>query len=131
MSRNPFSHIDLRVRSFANVTDFYRALLPELGFTMWWGEEGEWRGEHRPKNRFQARVSLASQRIRGISQTRPVSRFWVNTREEVDRVGEVVRRTGGQNIEGPALSSEYSEDYYAVFFEDPDGKRLEVVHRTR
>jgi hypothetical protein len=44
MSKNPFSHVDLRVRSFANVTDFYRALLPELGFTMWWGEEGEWRG---------------------------------------------------------------------------------------
>src|SRR5258708_19749200 len=45
MAKNPFSHIDLRVSSFAKVTDFYRALLPELGFTVWWGEEGgEWRG---------------------------------------------------------------------------------------
>lgn len=44
MIKNPFSHVDLRVHSFGNVTDFYRTLLPELGFTMWWGEEGEWRG---------------------------------------------------------------------------------------
>jgi predicted lactoylglutathione lyase len=29
------------------------------------------------------------------------------------------------------MTSEYSDDYYAVFFEDPDGNRLEVVHRTR
>jgi hypothetical protein len=30
MPRNPFYHIDLRVRSFAEVTDFYRAFLPAI-----------------------------------------------------------------------------------------------------
>jgi glyoxylase I family protein len=30
----------------------------------------------------------------------------------------------------PALYPEYAPDYYATFFEDPDGLRLEIVART-
>ena len=30
----------------------------------------------------------------------------------------------------PALYPEYNPEYYATFFEDPDGIRLEVVGRT-
>jgi predicted enzyme related to lactoylglutathione lyase len=131
MSRNPFSHIDLRVRSFAKVTDFCRALLPELGFTAWWREDGgEWRGASTDvafpgKAFFGFTENLAHQ------PNATCIAFWVDTREEVDRIGEVVRRVGGQNIEGPSITPEYSDDYYAVFFEDPEGNRLEVVHRTR
>jgi predicted enzyme related to lactoylglutathione lyase len=129
MSKNPFSHIDLRVRSFANVTGFYRALLPELGFTMW-GEKGEWRGASTAGS-FPGKAFFGFTEDPRHEPNATCIAFWVRTREEIDRIGEVVRRAGGQNIEGPALSSQYSEDYYAVFFEDPDGNRLEVVHRTR
>jgi predicted enzyme related to lactoylglutathione lyase len=118
------------VRSFANVTDFYRALLPELGFTMWWGEEGEWRGASTEES-FPGKAFFGFTEDPGHQPNATCIAFWVNRREEVDRIGEVARRVGGQNVEGPALSPEYSEDYYAVFFEDPDGNRLEVVHRTR
>ena len=31
-------------------------------------------------------------------------------------------------VEGPRLWPEYSPDYYAVFFNDPDGIRLEVMN---
>jgi catechol 2,3-dioxygenase-like lactoylglutathione lyase family enzyme len=131
MSRNPFSHIDLRVRSFAKVTDFYRALLPELGFTVWWGEEGgEWRGAS-TEEPFPGKAFFGFTENPEHQPSETCIAFWVNTPEEVDRIGQVVRRAGAQNIEGPATSPEYSEDYYAVFFEDPDGNRLEVVHRTR
>jgi predicted enzyme related to lactoylglutathione lyase len=134
MSRNPFSHIDLRVRSFANVTDFYRALVPELGFTVSWGEDGvEWRGASTHES-FPGKAFLWLSRVTEDPGHRPNAScitFWVNTREEVDRIGKVVGRAGGKNIEGPADSPEYSQDYYAVFFEDPDGNRFEVVHRTQ
>jgi hypothetical protein len=43
MSRNPFSQIDLRVRNLGESTEFYRELLPAIGFTQCWPEE-EWRG---------------------------------------------------------------------------------------
>lgn len=131
MSRNPFSHIDLRVRSLAKVTDFYRALLPELGFTVWWGEEGgEWRGAS-------AEGTLPSKAFFGFTED-PAHQpnatciaFWVDNRKDVDRIANVVRAVGGLNIEGPDLNPEYSEDYYAIFFQDPDGNRLEVVHRVK
>ena len=34
-------------------------------------------------------------------------------------------------IEGPLFNPEYNETYYAVFFDDPSGNRLEVVHRQK
>jgi catechol 2,3-dioxygenase-like lactoylglutathione lyase family enzyme len=131
MSKNPFSHIDLRVRSLATVTDFYRVLLPELGFTVWWGEEGgEWRGAS-TEEPFPSKAFFGFTEDSRHRPTATCIAFWVDTPEKVDRIAEVVRTGGGRNIEGPALSPEYSEDYYAVFFEDPDGNRLEVVHRTK
>jgi hypothetical protein len=30
-------------------------------------------------------------------------------------------------VSAPRLYPEYADDYYAVFFEDPDGIRLELV----
>jgi predicted lactoylglutathione lyase len=54
--------------------------------------------------------------------------FWAASRAEVDQIAEVVSRAGGRNIEGPM---DYDPGYYAVFFEDPCGNRLEVCHRRR
>jgi catechol 2,3-dioxygenase-like lactoylglutathione lyase family enzyme len=50
----------------------------------------------------------------------------VATREDVDAVARELRGLGVQATP-PALWPEYAEDYYATFFEDPDGIRLEVV----
>ena len=55
--------------------------------------------------------------------------FWAETREQVDRVAQVVREAGGQNLEGPQIWPEYSPGYYAFFFEDPDGNKLEICCR--
>jgi predicted lactoylglutathione lyase len=55
--------------------------------------------------------------------------FWAETREQVDRVAQVVRETGGRNPEGPQIWPEYSPGYYAFFFEDPDGNKLEICCR--
>jgi predicted lactoylglutathione lyase len=54
--------------------------------------------------------------------------FWAESAAEVDRVAEVAARVGARNIEGPM---NYEPGYYAVFFEDPCGNRLEVCHRWR
>src|SRR5215470_11567441 len=61
------------------------------------------------------------------SRMRPeVSRvaFAAPSREVVDRVAETARALKAPNIEGPEEA--YGPDYYAVFFEDPDGNKLEV-----
>ena len=40
----------------------------------------------------------------------------------------MARAAGARNIEGPEVYEE--PGYYAVFFEDPDGNKLEVCYRT-
>jgi predicted enzyme related to lactoylglutathione lyase len=128
MSKNPFQHVDLRVRDKQAAVAFYSKVLPAVGFTV--DEGGElfrcfsaggtppdvaWYGftenkDHRPNtNRIAFRAA---------------------SREEVDRAGQIVREAGGRNISGPRECPEYSPSYYAVFFEDPSGNCLEVCHLT-
>jgi catechol 2,3-dioxygenase-like lactoylglutathione lyase family enzyme len=55
--------------------------------------------------------------------------FWAESRAEVDRLARLVRKIGGKNLEGPGLCPSYSAGYYACFFEDPDGNKLEICCR--
>jgi catechol 2,3-dioxygenase-like lactoylglutathione lyase family enzyme len=56
--------------------------------------------------------------------------FRVADRQGVERAAAGLRDLG-VDATPPALYPEYAEDYYATFFEDPDGIRLEVVAETR
>ena len=64
-----------------------------------------------------------------IAQTRHESLFWAETREQVDRVAKIVREAGGQNLKGRKSGLSSSPGYYALFFEDPDGNKLEICCR--
>lgn len=46
----------------------------------------------------------------------------------LDRLASLLR-AAGVAITEPALYPQYADDYYAIFFEDPDGIHLEVVAR--
>lgn len=129
MKTRRYDHIDLRVRDFSVAMKFYAKVLPGLGFTLdksddTWatfyavvdGERADFFGftedsKHRPNG---TRIA-----------------FWADTRDEVDRLAEVVRKGGARKIEGPELCKGYSPGYYAVFFEDPDGNKLEVCCRKK
>ena len=120
-----YDHIDLRVRSLAEVKPFYAALLPALGFTKDistgpWLEYGAQDGSAAPD--FFGIIESATH----VPNENRIA-FWADSIAEVDRLATIVRAAGGRNIEGPAYEADY---YYAVFFEDPTGNRLEVCHRT-
>jgi catechol 2,3-dioxygenase-like lactoylglutathione lyase family enzyme len=126
MSTRLFDHIDLRVKNRETAQRFYAQVLPAIGFRV--DKSGERWGL------FEAEGNIAVDFF-GFTEeadhqpngTRIA--FWAPSREAVDKVGEVVRKAGGKNIEGPELCVEYSPGYYAVFFEDPDGNKLEVCFR--
>jgi catechol 2,3-dioxygenase-like lactoylglutathione lyase family enzyme len=42
---------------------------------------------------------------------------------------ESVKTARARAYEPPAACPEYTETYYAAFFEDPDGNKVEVVNR--
>lgn len=128
MLRNPFGHIDLRVRDMETALPFYTALLPALGFVNAYGGE-EWKV-------FAAEGELPAAPFFSITED-PEHRananriaFWAPSREEVDRVGALLRDIGAEIESGPRECPEYRGSYYAVFFQDPSGNLLEVVHRV-
>src|SRR5688500_353580 len=124
-ARRLFDHIDLRVPSLALVRSFYATLLPALGFCKEVGVD-KWftfEAESRPgANEF---FGITESPLHVPNETRIA--FWAESTGEVDLLAEVVRRAGGRNIEGPGYDE--GPGYYAVFFEDPCGNRLEICHR--
>jgi glyoxylase I family protein len=54
--------------------------------------------------------------------------FGVDRRDDVDRVHALLKEKGIPVLDPPAEYPQYAEGYYAVFFEDPDGLKYEVVH---
>lgn len=123
--RRRYDHIDLRVRSLEEARPFYETLLPALGFTRNVGIEG-WL-------QFEAIGSGDATDFFGITEsTRHVANecriaFWADNTIEVDRLAEMIVRAGARNVEGPGYYE--GSGYYAVFFEDPSGNRLEICHR--
>jgi catechol 2,3-dioxygenase-like lactoylglutathione lyase family enzyme len=126
MKKRLYDHIDLRVKDRAVAQRFYEQILPALGFTA--DESGqEWgafyAGAAGPVEFF----GFIEDHNHRPNESRIA--FWAESRTEVDRITEVVRRAGGRNLEGPQVWTEYSPGYYALFFEDPSGNKLEVCHR--
>lgn len=125
---NPFGHLDLRVTSMTEAQPFYAVLLPELGFTHefpgaeWkgWAADGEL-----PSAAYVALVEDAAH----VPNANRVA-FWAADREKVDRVARLIAGVGARITSGPQEYPEYGGSYYAVYFEDPCGNKLEVVYRT-
>ena len=129
MKARYLDHIDLRVRNYARAKEFYSKLLPKLGFTRdrsdaEWGTFYAVGGDQPP-----AFFGFSEDQQHQPNGTRIA--FWAEQRPDVDGIAELVREIGGQKIEGPEICTEYSAGYYAVFFEDPDGNKLEVCCREQ
>ncbi len=52
------------------------------------------------------------------------------SREDVDRLHDRLLAAGVTILDAPAAYPQYGAGYYAVFFADPDGLKLEYVHYT-
>lgn len=121
-----YDHIDLRVASMADARPFYHVLLPALGFTRKLEIE-DWL-------QFETEGTAGATEFFGVMESPQhvanESRiaFWADSTAEVDRLADLVVRAGARNVEGPGYHE--GPGYYAVFFEDPCGNRLEICNRT-
>ncbi|MGQ0696009.1 MAG: VOC family protein [Nitrospiraceae bacterium] len=124
--RRRYDHIDLRVRSLADARLFYETLLPALGFTRGVGIES-WL-------QFETAGTVGATEFFGVTEsTQHIANdcriaFWADSTSEVDRLAEIAVQAGARNVEGPGYDE--GPGYYAVFFEDPSGNRLEICHRS-
>jgi glyoxylase I family protein len=124
-------HIDLVVSSIDRSLPFYRELLGPLGWHGISEVEGE-RGEtiwyligH------DTQVGLREAQSDGVHDRYSVGvhhlAFEASSRGVVDERAEWLRSTGA-TIESEPQAYTYEPGYYAVFFFDPDGMKLEIVH---
>lgn len=123
-----FDHVDLRVRQLAEARLFYAGWLPALGFSRVKATPigvAFIADRDHPKPEF---IGLIEAPDHVPNETRLA--FWADTSEEVDRLEALVRRAGARHVEAAAYCPEYSPTYYAVYFEDPCGNRLEICCRV-
>jgi catechol 2,3-dioxygenase-like lactoylglutathione lyase family enzyme len=127
-------HVDLVCSDLARSLAFYRVVLGPLGLEEPQLFDGE-RGEQIHYLRF-PRAGSGSIGLRQALETQEFDLYApglhhlalaVDTRADVDAVHDAVVGAGGEVLHAPRLWPQYRDDYYATFFLDPDGFRLEVA----
>ena len=129
MKTRRLDHIDLRVKDLDVARKFYEKLLPAIGFTCD-RSDSEW-GTFYSVGRDKVSDFFGFTEDRDHQPNGTRIAFWADTREEVDRIAQLAREIGGENLEGPEICPNYSPGYYAFFFEDPDGNKLEICCREQ
>jgi glyoxylase I family protein len=125
------NHVDLVVSSIERSLPFYRDLLAPLGYHRITEVEGE-RGETiLYLTGPEVAIGLRAAQSGGAHERYRVGlhhlAFQAWSRSVVDeRAAWLVER--GAEIESGPEEYAYSPGYYAVFFYDPDGIKLEIVH---
>jgi catechol 2,3-dioxygenase-like lactoylglutathione lyase family enzyme len=117
-----YSHVDVRVRDRASAISFYDDLFAPLGL-----HRGETSPEHEwveYSRRDGSEQWFAFTEDKGMKPGAARVAFAVSAREVVDHIANLLPSLGALHVEGPEEA--YGPDYYAVFFEDPDGNKLEV-----
>ena len=144
--RGPLTHIDLSVSDPDRAIPFYAALFGALGYRRLRIRSPDFQGP-RPRRaawrvRFDSSASFGIE-VRpssGPNRDRPHDRyapgmhhlaFHAESAKDVDRVHEEMLAAGATVLDAPADYTGrggYSPGYYAAFYADPDGLKIEVAH---
>jgi glyoxylase I family protein len=132
--RAGIDHIIVNVNDYAAAKRFYAWLMPQIGYpqtmsydqpqnditTGYFGEHGSmWLRPADPEFRadkfHRHRVGLCE------------IAFSAESRKQIDDLARQISANGGRVTDLPK-EYDYQPGYYAVFFTDPDGMKLELVH---
>ena len=127
-------HVDLVCRDLERSLVFYAAVFGPLGLQEPFLVEGE-RGEQIHYLRFPAvgsgslglRQSLEDQEFELYGPGLHHLALAVETRADVDTAHRAAVEAGADVLHTPRTWPRYHPDYYATFFRDPDGFRIEVA----
>lgn len=125
-------HIDLTVTDKSRSRVFYDAVLGFLGYrrSADYDHGSDWDRAGSPFH------SIGIIEARGDGANRTHDRYspglhhlaWTaDSRDDVDALHDLLRSIGAEVLDPPADYPRYGPTYYAVFFADPDGLKLEFV----
>lgn len=115
-------HLVIRVSDFKKSKAFYGALFDFLGFKVldeYTGMIGWTNGETRY---WISEAKSGARKFREGDVGFHHYAFQLRSRKDVDALGDFLKKRRAEIVDAPG---EYYEDYYAVFFRDPDGLKLE------
>ena len=120
-------HLVIRVSDFGKSKTFYRKVLGFLGFELKYEFEGA-AGWSNKKTMFwigeaDAEGKKHPHRIGNVGFHHYA--FELGKRKDVDDLYAFLRKNRVQVVDPPADYPDYGDGYYAVFFLDPDGLKLE------
>ncbi len=123
-------HLMINANSYEKAIKFYSWLIPKIGYpksetykqppmTGFFSNKGSlWLVHSNPE-------FLGDSFNKGRIGLREIA-FRADSRAEVDAIAKEVESNGGKILDAPK-EYDYAPGYYAVFFTDPDGLKLEVV----
>src|SRR5215469_11463355 len=127
-------HLDLNVSDLQRSRDFYDRVLTELGYRpVDYSTPGEPAGFDWLAPNRNARFSIGLYAARGTTVHDRYSpgvhhiAFAAPSREAVDKLYKVLDGMGATILNPPCEYPQYAPGYYALFFADPDGIKLEYV----
>ncbi len=127
-------HVDLVCLDLQRSLAFYRAVLGPLGLeepVLFPGERGEQihylRFPGAGSGSLGLRQALEEQEFELYAPGLHHVAFAVETRADVDAAHGAAAASGAEVLHAPRLFPQYHPDFYATFFVDPDGFRIEVA----
>ena len=128
MALGHINHICLTVKDGKQAYEFYSPVLEYLGYKPVFFK-GFWR---RPDPEigdfalFEARPEFSDRNHERRAPGLHHLAFNADSREQVDGLYEVLVKIGAKILDPP--QEVYGSSYYAVYFEDPDGVKLELAY---
>ncbi len=128
------NHLMLNVNRFDEAKEFYRWLMPKIGYPneFSFGDDAPKRGLGWSNDAGSVWVQEAEAPFRpdtfhhhrvGLCEIA----FAAESRKQIDELAPQIEQHGGK-LTDPPREYDYMPGYYAVFFTDPDGLKLELVH---
>lgn len=143
------SHIDISVGHPDRSIPFYDAFFSSLGFTRWRSDLPDFAGPRPVRAGWGLKMAGGAWSGIEVRPARPDARdirydryrpgphhiaFHAESRAKVDAVYAAMVDAGAEVLDAPRDYSDdpaYTPGYYAAFFADPDGVKLEVVYEPR
>lgn len=135
-------HIQITVRDFKEAEKFYDQLLPLLGFDLSKKHKGRVDAHD-----FDVIEYVHETIILGINSPRPIFAeevvnrrkpgsihhlaFRAASREEIDEIYPAIKAIGAEIVAPPQFFPQHGERYYALFFKDSDGIKLEIMFEEK
>jgi catechol 2,3-dioxygenase-like lactoylglutathione lyase family enzyme len=132
--RGAIHHLDLTVKDPWASRPFYDEVLGFIGYRN--VKEDAYGFDYEREHEGGA-AQVCIRKAEGEGLTRKHDRYspglhhvaWrADSRNDVTAMHELLKRIGANILDAPADYPQYSEGYYAVFFTDPDGLKLEFVY---